>query len=166
VRRLVHGERTRLSKRAGNEDVAGPPRPIHWLDRSSWWGVASKESLRVALALEVPDSHLQVTLRRHGRGKPRVGLTWTGTIHYPPDLAIRLGTQDGPQVWLSEATLCGAQVDGALTPFRLSLTSEFDADDPRLRPQGPPEHNRIEALFHRIAHFWPTFRRALGRNRG
>jgi hypothetical protein len=163
VRQMVRAERRRLKGRGGKGEMRGRPQAIHWLDADSWLGVAQTESLRVALAVEVPDSTLQVSVREREGRVPRVGLTWTGTIRYPPDLGIRLGMANGPQWWLSEAILCGAQADGALAPFRLHLSTELPADDPRLRPDGLPRRRTIEAVFHRVAQFWPTLPRQVHR---
>jgi hypothetical protein len=45
----------------------------------------------------------------------------------------RIPTLFGPRTLrVSESVFCGMQADGALTPFRLTVTWGLSADDPRL----------------------------------
>jgi hypothetical protein len=97
---------------------------IHWSTGGSdgFEGYASafeQDSVRVALALEVPDSRL--SLRRQEDG--RVEASWEGTILYPGlDIAFNLGipTFWGPKnLRVSETIFCGMQMDGAMNPYVL-----------------------------------------------
>lgn len=97
---------------------------IHWSTGGSngFDGYASafeQDSIRVALALEVPDSHLSL-LRLADGG---VEATWEGTILYPGmDIGFNLVI---PTLWgsknlrVSETIFCGMQMDGAMNPYLL-----------------------------------------------
>lgn len=97
--------------------------------------VLRQDSAAVALALEVPDGHLDLGRAEGGRLLAR----WRGTIHYPVgDVAFtaRIPTIFGTRTLrVSEAVFCGMQVDGAMTPYRLTVQWALSPDDPRLGPE-------------------------------
>ncbi|MGC4118744.1 MAG: hypothetical protein QM765_30130 [Myxococcales bacterium] len=120
---------------------------VHFL-RQGYGGVVRRDSLRVALALEVGDSALAAIRRNDGR----IEAAWTGTIHYPGgDVAfsVELPTALGPRVLrVSEAVFCGMQVDGAMAPYPLTFRWTLAPDDPRLaQPEvDRPDRGWLEAL--------------------
>lgn len=121
LRKFVADGRKRLGTAPGSTLNLGE---IHWSTGgpNGLDGYASafeQDSLRVALALEVPDS--RVGLRRQEDG--RIEATWEGTILYPGlDIGFNLGI---PTLWgpknlrVSETIFCGMQMDGAMNPYPL-----------------------------------------------
>ncbi|HNC99117.1 MAG TPA: hypothetical protein PKW90_23485, partial [Myxococcota bacterium] len=97
---------------------------IHWSTGGNngldgYAAAFERDSIRVALALEVPDSHLSL-LRLPDGG---VEATWEGTILYPGlDIGFNLVI---PTLWgpanlrVSETIFCGMQMDGAMNPYLL-----------------------------------------------
>lgn len=118
----------------GNDDFAGYERSLR------------KDSLSVALALEVGDSRLSVTRREDGR----VDAAWDGTIHYPGvDVAFNAPLPFQRRILrVSETAFCGMQVDGAMNPYDLHITWVLDEGDDRLSARGvtTPERTLFEQV--------------------
>ena len=109
------------------------------------------DSLRVALALLVPDGRLEGTAREE-EGRVLLDFTWSGSIFYPPNSAFvaNIPTFFGTRrVLVDEGMFCGLQMDGVFTPYRQTWQWRFQLDDPRLGPSQDTEakHTWFEKLL-------------------
>jgi hypothetical protein len=102
------------------------------------------DSLRVALALFVPDGAVTGVARREGE-VTWLDLTWEGGIHYPVGSAFDTGIPMVPVV-LDESVFCAMQMDGSFVPFKQKWHWTLALDDPRLDKKGP-NHGWFEAIL-------------------
>ncbi len=113
---------------------------VHWstggAGGSGYLSPLRQDSLRVALALEVPDSQMTGLLTRRN-GKETVSAGWSGTIAYPAsDQAFEMDwpllTGGTARLRVSEALFAGMQKDRAMNPYFLRYSWAMSPDDPRL----------------------------------
>lgn len=133
VRQALAAGLSRLGSKPGEDVDLGPLTLTGGgTNDEGYLRVLRQDSAAVALALEVPDGHLDLGRAEGGRLLAR----WRGTIHYPlGDVAFtaRIPTIFGPRTLrVSEAVFCGMQADGAMTPYRLTVQWALSPDDPRL----------------------------------
>ena len=153
VRTAVARGVKRLSAREGARRAHGK---IHFAgsgtDNAAYTKALVNDSARVALALEVGDSRLDLARRADGD----VDVTWTGTIHYPGEdiaFAATIPTLWGPRVVrVSETVFCGMQIDGAMNPFVLTYRWNVNDDDARLwRDPGVSDRGLVESAAWAVA---------------
>ena len=148
VRRAVAAAAAKLGQEPGSTREAGE---VHFTrggaDNAGYVRALSEDSLRVALALEVPDSRLSLTRRVDGD----LDVVWRGTISYPLGdyaFALPFPTVRGTRVLrVSETVFCGMQMDGAMNPYPLVWRWSLSPDDPRLGAlRDTPERTWAERL--------------------
>lgn len=147
VRTAVAGALPRLGRKAGSTVQT---RGLHWVKSGNYLWSLTNDSARVALALEVADSKVELERRADGR----VVVRWVGTIHYPPTdtnlIDVPLPTLRGPtRLRLSETIFCGMHIDGAMNPYRMVWETTIDEDDPRLASDNRGDSQ--VSLLHRLA---------------
>ena len=153
VRKAVANALPKLGSKVGAKKKT---KEIHWSYSDQYWHALTVDSIRVALALEVGDSRVQ--LKR--LSETEVQATWSGGIHYPgADVAFKwtIPTLFGPKVLrVSETIFCGMQMDGAMNPYRLSYHTVINMDDSRLnkanvgKSQRGPLHGTLAFIASQI----------------
>lgn len=142
------GERPGSTKDLGEVHFAGSGR-----NNEAYLHSLKSASLRVALALEVPDSRLHLTRRETGQ----IDVAWRGSISYPPGhfaFEAQVPTLAGMRILrVSETILCGMQIDGAMNPYPLEIRWALYPDDPRLHPPEVDQNERtwLEWAAYRVA---------------
>jgi len=95
--------------------------------------LVERDSLRVVLALFVPDGAVTATARQEG-ATTWLDVVWEGGIHYPAGSAFVTGHEAVP-VLLDESVFCAMQMDGAFVPYKQQWHWTLAVDDPRLTSQ-------------------------------